>query len=56
MMSEQRDVLAQEWARITSGGGDIESAWLELKHRAKLIQFATRRCFIWRLRDDVDSR
>ena len=56
MVSEQSDVLAQEWARITGRGGDIESAWRELKHRANLIQFATRRCFIWRLRDDVDSR
>lgn len=56
MVSEQRDVLVREWVRITSRGGDIESAWLELKHCAKLIQFATRWCFIWRLRDDVDSR
>ena len=56
MVSKQRDVLAQEWARITSGGGDIESAWRALKKRSQLVQFATRRCFIWRLRDDVDSR
>lgn len=56
MVNEQRDVLAQEWARITSKRVDIESAWLELKRRSNLIQFATRRCFIWRLRNDVNSR
>lgn len=56
MVSKQRDVLAQEWARITSGGGDIESSWRALKNRSQLVQFATRRCFIWRLRNDVDSR
>ena len=56
MVSEQRDALVQEGARITSGGGDIESAWRALKNRSQLVQFATRRCFIWRLRNDVDSR
>lgn len=56
MVSEQRDVLVREWVRITSGGGDIESAWRALKSRSQLVQFATRRCFIWRLRNDVDSR
>ena len=56
MVSEQRDTLAREWARISSKRVDIESAWRELKHCANLIQFATRRCFIWRLRNDVDSR
>lgn len=56
MVSEQSDVLAQEWACITSRGGDIESAWRAFKNRSQLVQFATRRCFIWRLRDDVDSR
>lgn len=56
MVSEQRDALVQEWARITSGGGDIESAWRAFKNRSQLVQFATRRCFIWRLRNDVDSR
>lgn len=55
MAGEQRDVLVQEWARITSGGGDIESAWRALKSRSQLVQFATRRCFIWRLRDDGNS-
>ena len=56
MAGEQRDVLVQEWARITSGGGDIESSWRALKNRSQLVQFATRRCFIWRLRDEADSR
>mgnify|MGYP000027065467 CR=1 FL=1 len=56
MVSEQRDALVQEWARITSGGGDIESAWRALKKRSQLVQFATRRCFIWRPHNDVDSR
>ena len=56
MVSEQRDVLVREWVRITSGEGNIESAWRVLKKRSQLVQFATRRCFIWRLRDDVDSR
>lgn len=56
MVSEQRDILAQEWVRITSGGDDIESAWRALKKRSQLVQFATRRCFIWRPRNDVDSR
>ena len=56
MVSEQRDVLVQEWARIISGGGDIESAWRALKKRSQLVRFATHRCFIWRLRNDVDSR
>lgn len=56
MTGEQRDALAWEWMRISSKRVDIESAWLELKQRANLIQFATRRCFIWRLRNDIDSR
>lgn len=56
MAGEQRDALAQEWARITSRGDNIESAWRALKKRSQLVQFATRRCFIWRLRNDVDSR
>ena len=56
MVSKQRDVLVREWVRITSGEGNIESAWRELKNRSQLVQFATRRCFIWRLRNDVDSR
>lgn len=56
MVSEQRDVLVLEWARITSKEDNIESAWRALKKRSQLVQFATRRCFIWRLRNDVDSR
>lgn len=56
MVGEQRDVLVREWVRITSGEGNIESAWRALKKRSQLVQFATRRCFIWRLRNDVDSR
>lgn len=56
MVSEQRDVLVLEWVRITSKEDNIESAWRALKKRSQLVQFATRRCFIWRLRDDVDSR
>lgn len=56
MVSEQRDVLAREWVRITSGEGDIESAWRALKNRSQLVQFATRRCFIWRPHNDVYSR
>lgn len=56
MVSEQRDVLVREWVRITSGEGNIESAWHALKKRSQLVQFATRRCFTWRLRNDVDSR
>ena len=56
MVSEQRDVLVREWVRITNGEGNIELAWRALKNRSQLVQFATRRCFIWRLRNDVDSR
>lgn len=56
MVSEQRDVLVREWVRITSGGGNIESAWRALKNRSQLVQLATRRCFIWRPHNDVDSR
>lgn len=56
MVSEQRDVLVLEWVRITSKEGNIESAWRALKKRSQLVQFATRRCFMWRLRNDVDSR
>ncbi|WVQ01297.1 hypothetical protein [Escherichia phage vB_Eco_ZCEC08] len=56
MVSEQRDVLVLEWVRITSKEDNIESAWRALKNRSQLVQFATRRCFIWRLRNDVDSR
>lgn len=56
MASEQRDVLVLEWVRITSKEDNIESAWRALKKRSQLVQFATHRCFIWRLRNDVDSR
>lgn len=56
MVSEQRDLLVLEWVRITSMEDNIESAWRALKNRSQLVQFATRRCFIWRLRDNVDSR
>ena len=56
MVSEQRDVLVLEWMRITSKEDNIELAWRALKERSQLLQFATRRCFIWRLRNDVDSR
>lgn len=56
MVSEQRDVLVLEWVRITSKEDNIESAWRALKKRSQLVQFATRRCFICRLRDDVNSR
>lgn len=56
MVSEQREALVREWVRITSREGNIESAWRALKNRSQLVQFATRRCFIWRLHNDVDSR
>ena len=56
MVNEQRDVLVQEWVRITGMEDNIESAWRALKKRSQLVQFATRRCFIWRLRNDADSR
>lgn len=56
MVSEQREALVREWVRITRREDNIESAWRALKKRSQLVQFATRRCFIWRLRNDVDSR
>ena len=56
MVSEQRDVLVLEWMRITSKEDNIESAWRALKKHSQLVQFATRRCFIWRLRNDINSR
>lgn len=56
MAGEQRDALVWEWMRILSKRVDIESAWRALKKRSQLVRFATRRCFIWRLRNDVDSR
>lgn len=56
MVSKQRDVLVLEWMHITSKEDNIESAWRALKKRSQLVQFATHRCFIWRLRNDDDSR
>ena len=56
MVSEQREALVRELVRITSREGNIEWAWRAFKNRSQLVQFATRRCFIWRLRNDVDSR
>lgn len=56
MVSEQREALVQEWVRITSKEDNIESAWRALKKRSQLVQFASHRCFIWRLRNDDDSR
>lgn len=56
MAGEQREALMREWVRITIREDNIESAWRALKKRSQLVQFATRRCFIWGMRNDVDSR
>ena len=48
MISEMRRAIVCEWEAINNEGLDFEKKWNAIKRRYQLVQFMTRRCFIWR--------